>query len=101
MKNSLSYCAFKEDSCRLDCTLAQVAHPRGFISSLASSLLLLTLGTCQASDQMLTRVMQETGAAQGRFQPLTTIDGRLMWERWFWRETGPSLLLEGTQEWSI
>lgn len=49
---------------------------------------------------MLTRVMQETGAAQGRFQPLT-IDGRLMWERWFWRETGPSLLLEGTQEWSI
>lgn len=61
----------------------------------------LTLGTCQASDQMLTRVPQETGAAQGRFQPLTAIDGRLMWGGRLWRETGPSLLLEGTQEWSI
>lgn len=100
MKNSLSYSVFKEDSCGLDCTLAQVVHPSGFISSLAS-LLPLTLGTCQASDQMLTRVLQETGAAQGHFQPLTTIDGRPMWGGWLWRETGPALLLEGTQEWSI
>lgn len=75
-------------------------YPSSFLSSLAS-LLLLPLGTCQASDQMLTRVLQETGAAQGRFQPLTTVDGRLMWGGRFWRDTGPSLLLEGTQEWSI
>lgn len=100
MKNSPSYCAFKEDPCGPDCTPAPVIHPSGFISSLAS-LLLLTLGTCQASDQMLTRVPQEMGAAQGRFQPLTTIDGKLMWGGWLWRDTGPSLLFEGTQEWSI
>lgn len=61
-----------------------VLQPRWFIPVASPHPLppfcFLTLSTCQASDQMLTRVMQETGAAQGRFQPLT-IDGRLMWER--------------------
>lgn len=100
MKNSLSYCAFKEGCWGLDCAPAQALYPSGSISSLAS-LLLLALGTCQASDQMLTRVPQEMGTAQGHFQPLPTMDGRLMWGGWFWKEAGPSLLLQGTQERSV
>lgn len=100
MKNSLSYCAFKEGCWGLDCAPAQALYPSGSISSLAS-LLLLTLGTCQASDQMLTRVPQKMRTAQGHFQPLPTMDGRLMWGGWFWKEAGPSLLLQGTQERSV
>lgn len=53
--------------------------------------------TCQAVDEVLPWMPQETGAAQSSLQSLSTKD-RMRRGRWLRREAEPSLLLQGTHQ---
>lgn len=80
---------------RIDCQPRQCSSP---CPQPLPSMGLPPSSTCQAADQMLPRVPQETGAAQSSFQPLPTMEDRLQRGRWLWREAEPSLLLQGTHQ---